>query len=431
MQQMRSLFFILGAILFTFKVSAQNYDYADAGLQYKDVTYLSSIKSVLLYESSYILSDPIIELNSAQQLNLEFDELGVDYKRYRYTFVHCDSKWVPSDILITEYLNGYPDDIIFNYQFSTGTATNYVHYELKFPTQNMRPALSGNYLLIVFEDDKAHPIITKRFFVLENLASVSGLAHQATFPQNSATHQEVDFSIVSTKYNITNPYNDLNVVILQNQNWNNALYDLKPQFANGGVLDFNYNEENNMLGTKEFRLLDLKSFVITNYKIARVFKDEENQINVDIVRDEFRSNVPYTFDQDIQGKFTIKTQDRNNSNVQAEYVKVNFALTSAQELKGGNLYIMGAFTNWNASNENRMKYNAYKGIYECEMLLKQGFYNYQYVFVKDGKLAHSFEEVEGNSYETENLYSIYIYHRTQGRYYDRLVGYKQLSSLVR
>jgi hypothetical protein len=65
------------------------------------------------------------------------------------------------------------------------------------------------------------------------------------------------------------------------------------------------------------------------------------------------------------------------------------------------------------------------------MLLKQGFYNYQYVFVKDGKQAYSFEEVEGNSYETENLYSIYIYHRTQGKYYDRLVGYKQLSSLVR
>jgi hypothetical protein len=431
MQQFRFLFFIFFATLFTIKVCAQDYDYADAGLQYKDITYASSIKSVLLYESNYILSDPIIELNSEQQLNLEFDELGVDYKRYRYTFVHCDSKWIPSDILVTEYLNGYPDDIIFNYQFSTGTAQNYVHYELKFPTQNMRPAISGNYLLIVFEDEKTHPIITKRFFVLENFAAVSGTAHQATFPQNSATHQEVDFSIVSTKYNITNPYNDLNVVILQNQNWNNALYDLKPQFANGGILDFNYNEENNMLGTKEFRLLDLKSLVITNYKIARVFKDEANQINVDVVRDEFRANVPYTFDQDLQGKFTIKTQDRSNSNVQAEYVKVNFALTSVEELKGGSLYIMGAFTNWNASNENRMKYNSYKGIYECEMLLKQGFYNYQYVFVKDGKPAYSFEEVEGNSYETENLYSIYIYHRTQGKYYDRLVGYKQLSSLVR
>jgi Domain of unknown function (DUF5103) len=263
MRQMKFLFFMLSAALFTHNVLAQDYDYADAGIQYKDMTYLSSIKSVLLYESSYILSDPIIELNSGQQLNLEFDELGVDYKRYRYTYVHCDSKWAPSDILVTEYLNGYPDDIIFNYQFSTGTAQNYVHYELKFPTQNMKPAISGNYLLIVFEEDKTHPIITKRFFVLENLATVLGSAHQATFPQNSGTHQEVDFSIVSTKYNITNPYNDLSVVILQNQNWNNALYDLKPQFVNGGTLDYNYNEENNLPANKEFRLLELLGYTET------------------------------------------------------------------------------------------------------------------------------------------------------------------------
>jgi Domain of unknown function (DUF5103) len=412
-------------------VSAQSTDYADGGLQYRDMTYVESVKSVLLYESAYILSDPIIELNSNQQLNLEFDELGVDYKRYRYTFVHCDSKWKPSDILVTEYLNGYPDDIIFNYQFSTGTSVSYVHYELKFPTQNMRPAISGNYLLIVFDEDKEHPIITRRFFVLENLAAVSGLAHQATFPQNSGTHQEVDFSVVSTKYNMTNPYNDLNVVILQNQNWNNAIYDLKPQFANNGILDFNYNEENNILAGNEFRLLDLKSFAVSNFKIARLYRDEANQICVDVLRDEFRTTKPYIYDQDLQGKFTIKTQDRANSNVQAEYVKVNFSLIAPQEIEGGNLYLMGAFTNWDMQASNRMKYDKYKGIYTCDLLLKQGFYNYQYAFVKDGKTTCSFDEIEGNHYQTENMYSIYIYHRTQGKYYERLVGYKQLSSLVR
>ncbi len=433
MKPMKKIAHLIFALMCWMPLSIYSQSVKDANmeLQYKDFVYSENIKAVLLYESNYILSDPIIVLNANQQLNLEFDELGVDYKRYRYTYIHCDSKWQPSDIMVTEYLNGYPDDVIFNYQFSTGTSQNYVHYELRFPTQNMSPVLSGNYLLIVFEDDKMHPVLTKRFFVLENLVAVSGLARQATFPEYSASHQEIDFSLVSTKYAITNPFNDLNVVILQNQNWNNALYNLKPQFANNGVLDFNYNEENIMPAINEFRLLDLKSFVIANFKVARIYQDEERFINVDVLRDEFRANLSYTFDNDLQGKYTIRTQDRANSNVQAEYVKVNFALKAPEPLSGGKLYIMGAFTNWNANEENLMKYNAYKGIYECQMILKQGFYAYQYVFVKDNKTNFSFTEVEGNHYQTENQYSIYIYHRTQGRYYDRLIGYKQLSSLVR
>jgi hypothetical protein len=417
-------------MLSSMQISAQT-DYAANGLQYRDFVYQSSIKSVLLYEESYILSDPIIVLNSGQHLNLEFDELGADYKRYRYTFVHCDHKWQPSDIMVTEYINGYPDDIIFNYQFSSGTAQNYVHYELKFPTQNMRPNISGNYLLIVFENDRDHPIITKRFFVLENLVSVMGLAQQASFPQYSGTHQEIDFSITSTKYNISNPFNDLSVVILQNQNWNNALYDLKPQFANNGVLDYNYNEENTILAGNEFRMLDIKSFAIANFRIARLFRNDENQICVDLLRDEPRVNVPYTFDQDLQGKYTVKTQDRDNSNIQSEYVNVNFSLDLKEEMKGGNIYLMGAFTHWNAQEENRMKYNAYKNIYECQLQLKQGFYAYQYVFIKDNVIQQSFSEIEGNYYQTENAYAIYIYHRAPGRYYDRLIGYKQMNSIHR
>ncbi len=428
MKRIHQFIFLLLISAHTF---AQSADMENAELQYKDVIYSPNIKSVLLYESNYILADPMIVLNSNQQLNLEFDEMGVDYKRYRYTYVHCDSKWQPSDIMVTEYLNGYPDDVIVNYQFSTGTTQNYVHYELRFPTQHMSPILSGNYLLIVFEDDKTKPILTKRFFVLENLTTVGGIARQATFPEYSLTHQEIDFSVQSTKYNISNPFNDLNVVILQNQNWNNALYDLKPQFANNGILDFNYNEENLMPAINEFRLLDLKSFVVSNFKIARIFQDEENFINVDVLRDEFRSNVSYTFDNDLQGKFTIKTQDRANSNVQAEYVKTNFSLQAKEPFEGGKIYIMGAFTNWHTGEENLMKYNAYKGVYECQLLLKQGLYAYQYVFVKDGKSKFSFSEVEGDYYQTENQYSIFVYHRTQGRYYDRLIGYKQLSSLVR
>jgi hypothetical protein len=400
-------------------------------LEYKDKVYKEDIHSVLLYESSYFLSDPVIEFNSGQQLLLEFDELGADYKQYRYTFVHCDHAWQPSDILVTEYLNGYPDDIIFSYQFSTGTTQNYVHYELKFPTPNMKPILSGNYILIVFDDDKNKPIITKRFFILENFCAVLGIAQQATFPQYSGTHQEIDFSINSSKYNITNPYNDMHVVILQNQNWNTGIFDLKPQFINGNVLDFNYNEENLMPALNEFRQLDLKSLINSNFRIAGISRNEDNQFAVEVQRDLIRTDIAYLFDQDINGKFAIKTQERDNSSIQSEYVNTHFELETKEALQGGDVYIMGALVNWCADERSKMKFNEYKGIYECHVLLKQGYYNYQYVFVPKNKSKHLLAGIEGNHFQTENNYQIFIYHRSSGRYYDRLIGYKQLNSIRR
>jgi len=35
---------------------------------------------------------------------------------------------------------------------------------------------------------------------------------------------------------------------------------------------------------------------------------------------------------------------------------------------------------------------------------------------------------EGNHWETENDYSIYVYHRQRGTYYDQLIGIRRLNS---
>jgi hypothetical protein len=51
------------------------------------------------------------------------------------------------------------------------------------------------------------------------------------------------------------------------------------------------------------------------------------------------------------------------------------------------------------------------------------------VLSDDAKKGGDETITEGNHWDTENEYHIYVYHRKFGTYYDQLVGYARLNSL--
>src|ERR1700748_1655585 len=87
-------------------------------LRYEDWVYTPNIKSVLFYESSFLLSSPVIDFDGGQQVTLSFDDLDGDSKTYYYTLVHCDASWKPSDLMQQEYLGNYFEEQILTYTFS-------------------------------------------------------------------------------------------------------------------------------------------------------------------------------------------------------------------------------------------------------------------------------------------------------------------------
>ena len=97
----------------------------------------------------------------------------------------------------------------------------------------------------------------------------------------------------------------------------------------------------------------------------------------------------------------------------------------------GNFYVLGKLTNWKLDKVNRMTYNYKRFGYECNLYVKQGYYNYLYAFLKDKSKAGDETLMEGNHWETENDYTIYVYHRQRGTFYDQLVGVKRLNSVRR
>jgi hypothetical protein len=430
---MKKLQFAFIFILLTFfSGNAQNDDYVnDNYIRYQDWTYKSNIKTIKLHEVAWELSAPILELGSNQQLKLDFDDLDGGYKNYSYTLVHCDANWAPTDIMQAEYLTGFFEDNIRSYTFSFNTLQKYTHYTTTFPNTTMKFSKSGNYLLKVFEDnDKDNLVLTRRFMVFQNKVSVIGNVRQAAGSDTYMNKQEVDFSVFTNGYNMTNPFADMKVVVCQNGRWDNAIYGMKPMFIKDKEFTFDYDDGTNTFnGGNEFRNFDMKSIRYLSQFLKASYKDSNNVNHVDLLTEELRTYKRYTLFSDINGGYLIKIQERDNADIEADYVKVNFFFPYDNPVPGGNFYILGKLTDWRMSKENRMTYNPKRFGYECNLLLKQGYFNYEYVFLEDGKTAADETIIEGNHWETENDYSVYVYHRQTGTYYDQLICVRHFNSI--
>ena len=94
------------------------------------------------------------------------------------------------------------------------------------------------------------------------------------------------------------------------------------------------------------------------------------------------------------------------------------------EVPGGDFYVSGQWTGYNFLPEYKMRFDEQEQMYVAEILMKQGYYNYLYLFVPDGSSEGSTIEAEGSFYQTENEYTIFVYARLQGERYDRLLGYR-------
>ncbi|MFA4852468.1 MAG: DUF5103 domain-containing protein [Bacteroidales bacterium] len=399
--------------------------------RYEDYTYNDNIKTILLYKEGFELAPPLIQLSGVEKLKLSFDDLSGEYTTYKYTLIHCDANWKPSDMMSAEYINGFADDYISTYSASFNTLQKYYHYELTFPTENLRPTKSGNYILKVFRDEDTEENIafTRRFMIFDQHVDVSGEVKRATSNDERDYKQEVDFAIAYNNYSISSPFTDLKVVLTQNDRWDNAISDLKPKYVKNNLLDYDYDDENTFNGGNEFRHFDIKSVQFISDRIRKITTDSLGY-HVYLMPDIRRSFTVYSSMQDINGKKFIKTDEAiKNPDIEGEYVHVHFTLPYYESVSEGNVYIFGALTDWHYQKEAIMKYNKSIGAYEGTLYLKQGYYNYEYVLLKNNESVGDETFMEGNHYDTENDYTIYIYHQEQGTTFDKLIAVKRLNTI--
>ena len=76
-----------------------------------------------------------------------------------------------------------------------------------------------------------------------------------------------------------------------------------------------------------------------------------------------------------------------------------------------------------------MSYNFEQKSYVKKLFLKQGYYNYMYLFKDKRTDRAEISFIEGNHWETENEYTIWIYYQATGDLYDRLLVVQDLNSI--
>ena len=388
-----------------------------------DYVYTTNIKSVSLSPIGNTLA-PAITYVGGVSLQLSFDDMDADQKDYTYDIIHCDRNWVPSDLQKQEYIDGFVNEEVDNWRFSTATFVPYTNYYLDIPNRDLSVTISGNYVLVVYEgeeDEDRIPVITRRFVVVDNKVGIETKARRPMDVTKVRSHQEFDLFVTNEDFPIIDPMLNMTVSVVQNANWNTGVYGLKPRFMVGNKMTIDNTSIVSWPGLKEFRSLDIRSLDIVSNDVEAI-QLTNNGTNILLHLGYPRANGSYSSYPDADGAFIIDTKDQTSSSTQSDYGNVIFTLLSPK--LETDVYVMGKFTDWQVDDTYKMEYDHQREIYMTTIEMKQGFYDYMFAVEKDGLLDPTV--IEGSSYETQNFYQIFVYLREPGDRYDRVVGYAKV-----
>ena len=389
----------------------------------------SNVKTLQVGVEGNSMILPTIELGTAESIKVSFDELSHDAHSYSYTVLHCNANWTASDMSTNEYLSGFTTGNVIDARLSENTTIQYTQYTINFPNDNMQFKLSGNYVVLVYEDtQKDKPVAQACFSVIDPQVKITATVRGNTDTELNGRLQQLDFEVYLNGYSIKNPTSEIKVVVRQNNRYDNELLDLKPSFVTDTKLSYINTPALIFEGGYEYHRFDISSIYAAGPGLDEI-KFFKPTYNAFLTPDKIRTTRIYQSEQDVNGKFVINLQDAfADDDVEADYMLVHFYLKPDQPFFDGNVYIGGEFNHNLLTDAVKMRYDANTEMYTQSILLKQGGYNYQYWFVPKGDTKATASKVEGSYWQTNNEYTIYVYHRPWGARYDKLIGVSSMNS---
>lgn len=363
---------------------------------------------------------PIVRLGEV--LKLSFDDLDADSKQYQYKVEHMTHDWKPSPMTSNQYIQGFDQNEIINFSNSFNTLQPYTHYSVEIPNQNTIITKSGNYLISVLDDDN-NVIFTRRSVFYEDATAVGVAVLRSRNASTNNSQQTVQFVVNHPSIPINNAMQEIKVSLFKNYNWKTVITNLNPLFVKPQQLIYNYTSGTNFWGGNEFLNFDTKHIRNSSLNVASV--ERKDLYHSYLYTDEPRVDKVYTYNPDINGQFVVRTTERDVANEQddleADYSMVHFSLDAFEPFENKDVFVYGAFNNYELSEENKMTYDAKQQIYKLTMPFKQGFYNYSYATLsKDNTI--DLNEIDGSFFQTENEYTVIVYYKPFGGIYDRVIG---------
>ncbi|AZB00072.1 DUF5103 domain-containing protein [Chryseobacterium joostei] len=390
------------------------------------LVYGQNIQSIQLFNPQTNDETPVIKFG--EQLVLSFDDLTNGSEIYRYTIKHYDRNWNDDNLFFTEFASGSMNALLDKFQYSFNTLQAYTHYKLTFPNDKIQPKVSGNFELIVYKDSADKPLFKRRFYLVEDIASVGVNVSRIADAKNPNLNQRVEVKASPKGGDLSSNVNSISLNVMQNNNPNMVISNQKPSTVLGNQMLF---QQMNLTfpGDNEFYYFDNKNMTIAADMVRAVeVKDDGNYTYLHPV---WAFPLNYQYQPDVNGAWYYRRNDlgrERDAEREADYSWVYFYLESEPVDK--EIYVLGGFNNFQASKENQMQYDVAGKQYVAKIFLKQGFYNY-ILATKQGNGPLDFGEVNGNFWQTDNLYQAFLYYAPFGRNYDGLIGYGEFRTPIR
>ncbi len=364
---------------------------------------------------------PMIMLGAGEAITVSFDHLADDREFLRFRALRCDADWRPSTLAESEYIDGFNESTIDNYDFSRATTVHYVHYSFNFPNEQLRPTLSGNYLLQVYpENDPDEIWFQTRVMVSEQCAPISVELTSRTDIDYNDAHQQLAIAVNTERAQVSDPFNDLIVMISQNGRGDTEVALRKPLRMSANTAIYEHQRPLIFDAGNEYRRMEISSVNFPGMHVEAI-DYAHPYYHFLLETDASRAGQQYLYDQTQHGRFFVREYNSSDSDVEADYVVTHFSL-DYPEMPGYQIFLDGDFTSRRFDPESIMTYNAGTGRYEKALLLKQGAYNYQYLAVPPGANRGITSVIEGDKYQTINEYIIKVYTRRPTDRTDRLIG---------
>lgn len=379
-------------------------------------------KSVQAWVNDNDQAPPVLFLNGPDQLVITFDELAEERSYLRYFLTHCNAQWQPDGLVANEFLDGFNDGSVEDYDYSRGTTVHYVNYRIAIPNEDMRPTISGNYLLEVYEDGQPDKILLQvRFYVAEGLADIRGDISGTTDIDHRDAHQQINITVDGgDDLTLDDLSNRLSLVVAQNGRNDNSVTIDKPQYITGHTARFEHLRPLIFPAGNEYRRFE--TVAINSLSMNVDGMDYLHPFYHARLRTDYpRATEGYAYDMTQHGRYRVREQNSTDSPVEADYIMTHFTLKSPP-LQGYDIYVDGDLTSRRFDPSSRMNYDYDEGVYRLAVLLKQGSYNYQYLAVPKGTSTGQTRPLEGDFYQTDNEYLVLVYYKVPGARYDRLIG---------
>lgn len=385
-----------------------------------------NIQSIQLFNPQTNDETPVIYFN--QQLVLSFDDLTNASEIYRYTIKHYNRNWEDDNLFFTEYATGSLNALLDKFQYSFNTLQSYTHYKLTFPNDKMQLKISGNYEIIVYKNSADQPLFKKRFYLVEDAAALAVNVSRFADARNPEANQRIEVKAVSKAGDLSSNVNSMTLNVMQNNNQNVTVNNLKPSATLGNQLLF---QQMALVfpGNNEFYYFDNKNMNMAADMVRST--EVKDGINNTYLHPVWAFPLNYQYQPDVNGAWYYRRNDlgrERGAERESDYSWVYFSLDSDPVDK--EIYVLGGFNDFKPGKENQMQYDAENKKYVAKIYLKQGFYNY-ILATKNSGGPLNFGEVNGNFWQTENLYQAFLYYAPFGRNYDGLMGYGEFRTPVR